>query len=1303
MDYLEEHCGPDPSLRTQVERLLARLDRGTVTSLSEVERLDRLDSDLVGKRVSSYRLLEVIGEGGFGSVYVAEQEEPIRRKVALKIIKLGMDTRQVIARFEIERQALAMMEHPNIARIYDAGATNTGRPYFVMEMVRGVPITDYCDANSLSTPQRLTLFMEVCSAVQHAHQKGIIHRDIKPSNVMVTLHDGIPTPKIIDFGIAKAMSAHLTDKTRSTGLLQFIGTPEYMSPEQAEMSPGAPGDIDTRTDVYSLGALLYELLTGTTPFDAKTLRDVGYGEVQRIIRVQEPLTPSQRVSTLGRELTRIAESRRVEPQALSRVMRGDLDWIIMKALEKDRTRRYDSAAGLAMDIGRHLNNEPVLAGPPSAAYRIRKFVRRNRVSVVAGLLVTAALLIGSALATIGLIQASRERDRALLAEQTARREAGKARLEAQRAAREAESASAINACFNDLLASVDPMQLRMLSAFEPRDRMAPITASGFAHDVSVAEMVRLASTKVDEAFDGKPELRTTARETIGMTLWGLGLYDEAKPQLQAVLDIRRRTLGDDHPDTLRSMLALGELLLDAGKGAEAGPLVRSAFAGMRETYGHEHPRTLSCASVLASVLSDQGKYDESESVFAATLEAQRRVVGPEHRDTLVTMWKWSVSHLLHENLTDGPALARELHDISRRTLNPDDSLSILCKPLMGWWYAARYEYDQAEAVLRPGLEQCRRILGEEHPFTYMTMQGLARSLQGRDLQEEKEQLYREALAGLRATRGRVHWQTISTSAGFAHWLDEGGRFEEAEQQYRELLTDCLGAPGEERIDTLDIMARLADLLERRGKLNEAIAVRRDRLTGIQRRIGTESPAALDEMRAFAGALVRLGRITEGRAMTRQLLALRGRLAESDPTDPTLLGSYAWDLLTCTPADMRDPVAALALAEKAVGLGGRNVSAALDTLALAYHRTGDDDKAVETQAEALAVLPPESAGDLRYGATLVRYLLHRGDTAAADRFVRETVSTFRAALGEDNPRLAARLNQAGTSLTYAGHYRMAEVLVREALELNVRLLGEEHEQVAESLANLAVICHWRDEYEHSAQAYRRALAMRRRLLGDDHLLVVQTLESMGRTLHAGGDSLAAAPVLREAVEGYRRLNAEDVPAALDVKRDLACALTHLGSLDEAEPLIREALPKTRNLFGEEHWRTAIAMQILGWLLTEQGNADQAEPLIRKCVEVYRRLDIPEHLAWLPAQAESALGQCMSALQRFDEAEPLLLQAYDAIHTAKGDAYIVTRIALDRVIALYESWGKPEQAARWRAKLAMMPPILATEGQHPADSD
>src|SRR5581483_6452004 len=421
--YLQGACGDDVQLRERIGALLKSHEEAgdflegapSATGVKKTIVLSLPLTEKEGDRIGRYKLLQQIGEGGCGVVYMAEQEEPVRRRVALKVIKLGMDTKSVIARFEAERQALALMDHPNIAKVLDAGATETGRPYFVMELVRGVKITEYCDQNKLSTDERLKLFIQVCHAIQHDHQKGIIHRDIKPSNILVTLHDGVPVPKVIDFGIAKATQGRLTDQTLFTAFEQFIGTPAYMSPEQAEMS-GL--DIDTRSDIYALGVLLYELLTGMTPFDAKELLQSGLDELRRTIREKEPERPSTRLSTmLAADLTTVAQRRKEDAPKLIHMLAGDLDWIVMKALEKDRTRRFETANGLAADIQRYLRNDAVEARPPSTLYRLQKLVRRNRTIFAAAGAGITALVIGLLLSLYLFAQETSALRRAVDAEQ----------------------------------------------------------------------------------------------------------------------------------------------------------------------------------------------------------------------------------------------------------------------------------------------------------------------------------------------------------------------------------------------------------------------------------------------------------------------------------------------------------------------------------------------------------------------------------------------------------------------------------------------------------------------------------------------------------------------------------------------------------------------------------------------------------------------------------------------------------------------------------------------------------------------
>jgi serine/threonine protein kinase len=531
--YLDHACEGDPELRARVEGLLrAHEEAGTFLDGPLFDPRPTADhpraAEEPGTQIGPYKLLEPIGEGGMGTVFMAEQARPVRRKVALKVIKPGMDTKQVIARFEVERQALAMMDHPSIARVLDAGATESGRPYFVMELVRGVPITDYCDREQLSIPERLELFVLVCRAVQHAHQKGITHRDLKPSNVLVTVIDGAAVPKVIDFGIAKATGQSLTERTLFTGFQQFVGTPLYMSPEQADL---AGVDVDTRSDIYSLGVLLYELLTGTTPFDSETLKKAAFDEVRRILREQEPPRPSLRLSSFGETVTTISEQRGADARRLSRVVRGELDWIAMKALEKDRTRRYETANDLAADVMRYLTGHPVEACPPSAVYRLRKYARRNGRALMTAGVVAVALVSASAVSAWQAVrardaqrQAEVDRDRAEAALLQAKTDQAWTQAAEQRAATEAAVARAVNDFLQkDLLGQVDG---------------APDTGRGSdgTSYLTVKEALDRAAGRIGERFRDQPVVEAAIRAAIGQAYHSIFAFQLAVPHLDRAID-----------------------------------------------------------------------------------------------------------------------------------------------------------------------------------------------------------------------------------------------------------------------------------------------------------------------------------------------------------------------------------------------------------------------------------------------------------------------------------------------------------------------------------------------------------------------------------------------------------------------------------------------------------------------------------------------------------------------------------------------------------------------------------------------
>lgn len=643
--YLDGACGQDADLRSRVDALLAAddeakgfLDSPAVTSSREGP----------GSKIGVYKLLQVIGEGGMGVVYMAEQEKPVRRKVALKVIKLGMDTKQVIARFEAERQALALMDHAHIARVLDAGATDEGRPYFVMELVRGVPINEYCDTHKLVTSERLGLFIEVCRAVQHAHQKGIIHRDLKPTNILVTSHDGVPVPKIIDFGVAKATNQRLTERTLFTEFHQIIGTLEYMSPEQAEMS-GL--DVDTRSDIYALGVLMYQLLTGTTPADPKDLRTAGFEEMTRMIREDEPPAPSTRISKLGAAGDKIASDRASDAGSLSRDLRGDLDWIVMKALEKDRTRRYETASAFADDVLRHLENRPVEAGPPSVIYRIRKFGARNRTAVVAGLVLMAVIGLGLAGTIAGFLRARAEADRS----------------------------SEVSAALEGVLTMTDPAS---------------------SADRSEVEGVLVT---VREVFGEDHATYAAVLDALAVRRYDVGDFETAAALGREAVAVWKALYGPHHTNAALSLARLGATLRALGDDDEAEAALREALTTLDGASDAPGLAGYRAQVELSDLLGNRGEYMEADALLGESLASLRASPVPAHFKILETLER-RVALQLSQPAGDAREALLEMYDEAHEFYSDGHPLLAMCALGYGRALAKNGEKEAAVPYLREAIE-----------------------------------------------------------------------------------------------------------------------------------------------------------------------------------------------------------------------------------------------------------------------------------------------------------------------------------------------------------------------------------------------------------------------------------------------------------------------------------------------------------------------------------------------------------------------------------------------------------------------
>jgi serine/threonine protein kinase len=677
--------------------------------------------DLRGQTIGEYKILSKLGEGGFGEVYLAEQVTPVQRRVALKVIKPGMDSRSVLARFEAERQALALMDHPSVAKVFDAGITPNGRPFFAMEFVRGQPITRYCEHERLSVDERVDLMIQTCSAVQHAHMKGVLHRDLKPTNILVEAADRQPLVKIIDFGVAKALNQRLSASTIVTEQGQMIGTPEYVAPEQARGSV----DVDTRADVYALGAVLYELLTGVTPFDLSVLRAEGFAGLQRALEDIMPPPPSARLSDLLK--AGVPSSHRVfdTPTLIKRV-RGDLDWIVMKCLEKERARRYDSAAALADDLERYLRDEPVLAGPPSATYRAVKFVRRHRFGVAASLLILLSLVAAVIGTGYGLALAVDEREHA---QQQA--------IAAERARDESE---AVTQFLTSMIESVQPDEV--------------------GRDVTVRDALDAAADRLGEDFRDRPLVEARLRHALGVSYWQLGRHDDADRHLPRVVETRRTLLGPDHHDTLTAMSNLASLRMAQGRDREAGELLSAVVDGFTRTVGDDHALTLGALNNLAVLRGRQGLDDQTLALHRRVVEGQRRANGPAHPHTLGAMLNLADALTEMDRLDEAEPLLRDAVARWERAHGPDKSGTLLALHNLAMLELRRNRPAEAESLMRRVVAGRERVLGREHNETLSALANLGTILHQNNKTIEAEAAFTSAWQGLRKVLGDTHTTTL---------------------------------------------------------------------------------------------------------------------------------------------------------------------------------------------------------------------------------------------------------------------------------------------------------------------------------------------------------------------------------------------------------------------------------------------------------------------------------------------------------------------------------------------------------------
>ncbi len=871
-EMLHRMC-PDERVRLQITKLLdadsaddALLDHSLYPAPTNVR---------AGERIAGYELLEKIGEGGMGVVFLAEQTEPVQRKVALKVIKPGVDTRQVIARFEAERQALSLMDHPNIAKVLDAGSTDTGRPFFVMELVEGLPITTSCDRNQWTIKQRLELFVTVCHAIQHAHQKGVIHRDIKPSNVLVTEYDGRPVAKVIDFGVSKAINQPLSEMSVHTGLGQIVGTFEYMSPEQSRVNPM---DVDTRSDIYSLGVLLYELLTGSPPFDKERLRSVAWDEMLRIIREEDPPKPSSRLSEFRSQPTKDdptfsdRKRDRTEPKRLVRMVRGELDWIVLKAMDKERNRRYGTPNGLANDIERFLCGDAVTACPPSSVYRFRKFVSRNKVVLATSAIVAASLILGLVGTT----------------------------WQAIRARRAEEATQAVNNFLVDDLLGLAGAESQLSAGLRPDPNLKLTT------------LLDRALAEVNSRFPDQPQLKANLQSTLASSFSSIGRYEEATSLYQQLLEFQTQNQGEEHPDTIRATRQLARAYFDQSKIDIAQPIYDKAIARSRKFLGNENELTLLLLNDLAMLYQKQGRYRESESAFEDCLRVRKRLLGNGHRDTLGTMSNLAT---LYESL-DRFADAEELHQqvlATRRQTLPDqhpriaDALHNLgrCCLKRGRHDDDSNQFERSLPLLDEGLVinlQNLGIRGPDHPATIGLRCDLAQVYLEQSRYDDAVVILVDLVERLQRLRSADYVTTLDVMSMLGWTYLRLDRPEEAENILTEVHASC------QRSDPRDpwaiqVRGNLAIALYRLAKLDEAIALDEKTVELAKEVLGAGHVETLSAMARLGLSYLEVGSTEAGRTLLEYVVnagenhpgafIIAGRLAISYAQDKDVPKSHAW--------------------------------------------------------------------------------------------------------------------------------------------------------------------------------------------------------------------------------------------------------------------------------------------------------------------------------------------------------------------------------------------------------------------------
>ncbi|XZE46977.1 tetratricopeptide repeat protein [Pirellulaceae bacterium SH467] len=1026
-----------------------------------------------------------------GSVWRAKQSEPVKRFVAVKLIKAGMDSKQVVARFDAERQALALMDHPNIAKVLDGGL-HDGRPYFVMELVKGVPITEYCDHEKLTPHQRLELFVSVCNAIQHAHQKGIIHRDIKPSNVLVAMYDDQPVVKVIDFGVAKATGGNLTEATIDTGFGSVVGTPQYMSPEQATFNNL---DIDTRSDVYALGILLYELLAGSTPFSAKELQQKGLLEILRVVREEEPPRPSTRLSTAN-ALPSLSAQRGTEPKKLAGLLRNELDWIVMKALEKDRKRRYETANGFAADVQRYLAGEPVQAHPPSRTYRLSKFVRRNRVQVMAGAAVSLALVAG----VVGT------RWQAIEAEQARAGEAKRAEAE-----RDAREEAVKNLTFakkgNEILGSI-------FKGLNPKANFTTVGELTQALKDSLNKAVR----ELEGSAIGDPLVVAEMQDTLGESLLGLGDAEQAILLFEKASETRKNKLGINHADTLKSMNDLAVSYLGIGRQDLAMPIFEDILKLRKANLGADHSATLKSMGNLATGYSAAGNQDLALQLSEETLKLSKTKLGTDHTTTLQSMNNLAMDYLNAGKLELALPLFEETLKLRTAKLGADHTQTLRSMNDLAECYRDAGNLKLALPLLEKTLRLRKAKLGDQHPDTLSTMDSLAGSYEGVGKLDLALPLFEEVLKLRKTKLGDDHPQTLISMNNLANGYRYAGKLDLAMKLLEETLKLSTAKLGANHPATLTNMNNLAQCYSDAGKPEIALQLHEETLRLAKANLGVDHPHTLSSMGSVAEGYRVVGKLDLALPLLEETLKLKKvKLGFYHPSTLNSMNSLA----LCYQADEKLDLAlplyteTLKLRIEKLGADHPDTLQSMNNLGFGYHAAGQLDLA----------LP----------------------------LYEETLKLKKTKMGEDHPATLSSMNNLAEGYKAAGKLDFALQLHEETLKLRIARMGADHPNTHDSMMNLGATYSTLKQGEKAAAILKALVSHQRIRNPKDDSRFARLLAQVSNELLTCGQFADAEELLRECWE-IRNRKEPDVWSTFNTMSQLGGALLGQKEYAEAESLL-----------------------------------------------------------------------------------------------------------------------------------------------------